>query len=393
MKVKGKKNGKSRAAESVREDVAPYMTAQKKADTLLPYTSFRIQRFRCLKEITLEPLEQVNLITGKNDVGKTTLLEALFLHIGEINPELALRIDNWRGLSLEMFSSWRSLFWQFEDNKSIELTATTIKDIKRTLTITVKAAEATVIEELSPKEGADFIRSSGIEISFDYAAEKGKSAKVVAVPYQVGQGDLLRFELRMKTPARRPASLRGIFLHSRGIPNAVEENRRFSQLIMKKRDHLLLEALQVIEPRLEKIEILSSQGKPMMWGNLKGNHEPVPLALFGDGTRRLASLILAIGEAQGGVVLVDEIENGVHHSVLKDMWRVVAETASLFNTQIFATTHSHECLVAAHEVYMEREHYRFRLHRLDRNNGEIRAVTYDKNSLEAALSMPLEVRG
>jgi len=90
---------------------------------------------------------------------------------------------------------------------------------------------------------------------------------------------------------------------------------------------------------------------------------------------------------------VDEIENGVHHSVLKDMWRVVAETASLFNTQIFATTHSHECLVAAHEVYMEREHYRFRLHRLDRNNGEIRAVTYDKNSLESALSMPLEVRG
>ena len=53
MKVKGKKNGKSRAAESVREDVAPYMTAQKKADTLLPYTSFRIQRFRCLKEITI----------------------------------------------------------------------------------------------------------------------------------------------------------------------------------------------------------------------------------------------------------------------------------------------------------------------------------------------------
>lgn len=391
MKIKEK--GRGGKIESVREDVAPFAAPLNNVETLLPYSSFHVRRFRCLKEIVIEPLEQVNLITGRNDVGKTTLLEALFLHIGETDPELALRIGNWRGLSLEMFSSWRSLFWQFEDDKSIELAATTIKGIKRSLTITAKPAEATVIEELSPKEGSDFIRSSGVEITFDYAAEKGKREKVVAVPYQVGQGDVLRFELRMKTPVRRNASLSGIFLNSRGIANVAEENRRFSQLIMKKRDHLLLDALQIIEPRLEKIEILSPQGAPMMWGHVKGCLEPIPLSLFGDGTRRLASLILAIGEAQGGVVLVDEIENGIHHSVLKDMWRVIAEAANLFNTQVFATTHSHECIVAAHEAYLEREHYRFRLHRLDRKNGDIRAVTYDRESLQGALSIPLEVRG
>ena len=145
MKTKEKGNGKGRKTESIREDVAPFTAQLKKVETLLPYASFHVRRFRCLKEITLEPLEQVNLITGKNDVGKTALLEALFLHIGETNPELALRIGNWRGLSLEMFSSWRSLFWQFDDNKSIELVATTIKGIKRSLTITVKAAEATII--------------------------------------------------------------------------------------------------------------------------------------------------------------------------------------------------------------------------------------------------------
>jgi hypothetical protein len=75
------------------------------------------------------------------------------------------------------------------------------------------------------------------------------------------------------------------------------------------------------------------------------------------------------------------------------MWRVAAAAASLFNTQVFAATHSHECLVAAHEAYMEREHYRFRFHRLDRKNGDIRAVTYDRDSLQGALSLPLEVRG
>ena len=85
----------------------------------------------------------------------------------------------------------------------------------------------------------------------------------------------------------------------------------------------------------------------MIWGDI-GLRELVPLAVMGDGMSRLARLVLAIADAPGGLVLVDEIETGLHHTVLSDVWRVVDEAARQFETQVVATTHSYECIRAAH---------------------------------------------
>lgn len=389
----GKKEKKGETV--LREKAVSYKSDSEQVHSLLRYKSFQVQNFRCLKKLTITPLEQVNLIAGMNNVGKTTLLEALFLHIGETNPELALRVNSWRGLGPEIDSPWRLLFWQFNDKFPIKITATTMLGKPCSLTISTKIAESKIVEELLPKKGTEFVKSSGVNIIFDYVNEDGKSRKVAGTPYLVGQGSVLRFELRM-SPPMSPSAFTGIFLNSalRAISAISDEDvNRFSQLRIKKRDNLVLDAMQLIEPRLERLEILSPQGATFIYGHLKDYDEPVPLPLLGDGTRRLASLILAICAAQSGIVLVDEIENGIHHSILKGMWSVVAEAASLFNTQVFATTHSQECVVAAHEAFQERNQYRFRLHRLDRLNGEIAAATYDRESLEGALSIPLEVRG
>jgi len=386
------KRQKKGEAPAVREKSASYKNDADTVQKLLRYKRFEVQNFRCIKKLAISPLEQVNLIAGMNNVGKTTLLEALFLHIGETNPELALRVNNWRGLGPEIESPWRQLFWQFNDKSPIKLTATTMLGKECSLTITTKLAESKVVEEILPKKGTEFVKSSGVNIVFDYVNEDGKSRKVMGTPFLIGQGNIVRFELRMSPPSL-PTRVTGIFLNS-GLKSVLDEDvNRFSQLRIKQRDKLLLDAMQLIEPRLERLEILSPQGTTLIYGYLKDYQEPVPMPLLGDGARRLASLILAICTAQGGVVLVDEIENGIHHSILKGMWNAVAESASLFNTQIYATTNSQECLVAAHEAFKERNAYRFRLHRLDRLNGEIAAATYDQESLEGALSIPLEVRG
>jgi AAA15 family ATPase/GTPase len=118
----------------------------------------------------------------------------------------------------------------------------------------------------------------------------------------------------------------------------------------------------------------------------------VPLSFMGEGMVRLASLVLAIGNAQKGVVLVDEIENGIHHSILLNMWQVIAEAARQFDTQVFATTHSLECIAAAHHAFAESERYDFRLHRLERRKETIHAITYDQETLAAAIETGLEVR-
>jgi AAA15 family ATPase/GTPase len=114
---------------------------------------------------------------------------------------------------------------------------------------------------------------------------------------------------------------------------------------------------------------------------------------MGDGMNRLARLVGAIGYAKGGVVLIDEIENGLHYSVLKDVWKAIGKAAREFNTQIFATTHSWECLVAAHQAFSEGEEYDFRLHRLERSSTDaIVAKTMDSEILETAIEQGWEMR-
>lgn len=61
-------------------------------------TSFTVENFRCFKKLTIEPLERINLIGGTNNVGKTTLLEAIYLHFGINNVELPLMLNENRGI-------------------------------------------------------------------------------------------------------------------------------------------------------------------------------------------------------------------------------------------------------------------------------------------------------
>jgi AAA15 family ATPase/GTPase len=132
-------------------------------------------------------------------------------------------------------------------------------------------------------------------------------------------------------------------------------------------------------------------GEPMLHGDI-GMGRLVPLPVMGEGMVRLASLVLHIGNAPNGVVLVDEMENGLHHSILPKVWRAIGEVAREFNTQVFATTHSLECIVAAHKAFAESGLYDFRLHRLERRKETIHTLTYDQEALEAAIGTGLEVR-
>jgi AAA15 family ATPase/GTPase len=92
------------------------------------------------------------------------------------------------------------------------------------------------------------------------------------------------------------------------------------------------------------------------------------------------------------VVLIDELENGIHHSVLTDVWTGIAEIAAKEDLQILATTHSSECIQAAHEVFQARNRYDFALHRLQMVKGEIQVVTHDQRMIEVAEKTEMEIR-
>jgi len=131
--------------------------------------------------------------------------------------------------------------------------------------------------------------------------------------------------------------------------------------------------------------------EPIINGDI-GMRELVPLPLMGEGMGRLLSIILAIANAKGGTILIDEIENGLHHSVLTDVWKAIADAARRSDVQIFATTHSYECIIAAHQAFETSEKDDFRYHRLERVKDKIQAITYDRENLAISEEMNLEMR-
>jgi hypothetical protein len=389
----GKKT--ARPAKGVSEKVAAYRVRADEGEPPLRYTRFKINNFRCFKTFEISPLSLVNLITGMNGVGKTTILEALFLHMGPMNPTLAWRVNMWRGLgSVEEWSGmlWRTLFWQFRTQSPIHLVGTDSQGRTRSLTVTIAPSSASLAEEMPVSIGSEFAKDLGHELILEYQDEKEEITTVRGIPEVAKRGDLLHFQLKTEPPVAK-APFPGIFLNSWHKGPGDVEVQRFSDLRIKHQDDVVLEVLKYMEPRLMRLEILSPQGASAIHGHLEGYDEPIPLSLLGDGVRRVTSLVLAIGSARGGTLLIDEIENGIHHSVMRSLWEAIGRAADLFNTQVIATTHSLECVSAAYEAFSMRRSYDLTLHRLDRMDGMVRAIAYDRESLEGALSIPMEVRG
>ena len=366
------------------------------------YTSFHIKNFRGFEDFELNDLARINLIAGRNNVGKTALLEALFIFSNPINPELTLAVNALRGMKQfrvefgkwQTRTPWDTLFPNFNTSHQIELDGThgklghwqlyisIVEDIDELATIGTISTQSDVDQEDNGSYRTDIFASDVVRV---IKMEVVRKDNAVSKHYMAIDNQGTRHSI----PTPILPEYQTVFVPSRERLDREDANR-FSDLKRQRNTDLLLKALQIIESRIEDLDFLSDG----IYGEVKGLEQLVPLSTMGDGVTRLMSLILAISHAPGGVVLIDEIENGLHHTVQIDVWKAIAKAAREFDVQIFATTHSLEMIRAAHEAFRDQEPYDFRLHRLDRSTktGEIYATTYDKESMEAAVELSAEVR-
>lgn len=124
---------------------------------------------------------------------------------------------------------------------------------------------------------------------------------------------------------------------------------------------------------------------------------PVPLGSMGDGMLRVLQIILKVFSAQGGFLLIDEFENGLHYSVQEKIWALIFKLAEQLNIQVFATTHSWDCIESFTKVaidYQGSEGVLFRMGRSVRtsDNGKVIATVFDENQLQNITQADVEVR-
>ncbi len=360
--------------------------------------SVRIKNFRGFQDLQVAPLERINLMAGRNNVGKTALLEAIFLHLGPTAPELGTRINQWRGIQqvgAELSESWGSLFYNLDSDGMIEIGSCDDKNQKRELTISLPETGTThfISQQSSevhllvpqPIEGTITTGKVKRELLFSFRNGAGQTSRtrVQVVSDGSTQSWKIEYERSVETPL-------GVFIATR-LRSPQEDAERYSKLAEISQDDLVLATLRLLEPRLRRLTVLFKNGMPLIHGDV-GLGRLLPLPYMGEGIARLLALWLAIATAPQGIILVDEIENGFHSSTIKKIWKALSKAARQFDAQIFATTHNWECIKAAHEAFEEMEPYDFALHRLDRIGEDIQAVSYDRESLAAAIKAELEVR-
>ncbi len=358
------------------------------------YKSFDIKNFKCFEHLKIDNLARVNLIAGKNNVGKTALLEALYIHTGAYNPGLAIVLKSFRGHEhikpesiLEARSFWGLLFTGFDTTKEIELVAGEVSREPRSLHLrlvrqpddvsAMPSEERITIDDYSNV----YVRGRPMVLELEYN-QAGNHGKHWLVPRD-GHPEV-------QPPPPLPP-FRATFLLARKGADHAKHAGMFGKLRRKSGHPPLVQALKILEPRLADLTVIPGDAGDMIHGDI-GLRETMALADMGGGMVRLASLLLAIADVSEGAVFIDEIENGLHYSVLEDVWRAIGEAARQFNVQVFATTHSRECVGAATEAFKESKSNELAFYRLVWVDGKIDATRYDSESLSDAIETGWEVR-
>ncbi len=355
---------------------------------------FLVNNFRCFAGLHLKDLARVNLIAGKNNTGKTALLEAIHLHDNPANWQLPVDINRARGIrepsrALEDVCAW--LFYRGHIPSGLSLESHDEKGVTRTLTMYI-------LDPASARER--FPEAEKALASLIGPSLKGSLSRLILKFEQTNEPERISIGVAGEIvggghggiwiDARIPRNIPDVFLTSGGA-SAMQDVGFFGELEKTKRQQEILPALQIVEPCLQHLSLVPLAGESVIHGDV-GLPLLVPVPFMGEGVRRVLSLVLAIANAPGGVVLIDEIENGLHYSVQKKVWQVIAQAARQANVQVFATTHSWECIRWAHEAFSESEEYDFRLFRLDRTDGDVSVSSYDRERIESALFNAVEMR-
>ncbi len=340
-----------------------------------------IENFKSLKKIEFDNVKRVNLIGGRNNSGKSTLLEAVFFFFDRLSADQTMRHLAWRGiqkLDLEPEKMWSPLFYNFEMQNAIK--------IKISKEIMFVNSDKNYKPKLADKENNILLENVGnlsTQQNFSLSVKVSENNKELFKSYHTISG----LNIEKNTSKLEIAA----YLSGRTF-NAAELISEFNKTDEMGETGELVEALKIIDERVENLSLNMAGGVSVIYAKINGIDRKIPAALLGDGINRLLAIIIKIKTCKNGVVLIDEIENGFHYSTMTKIWELINKLSKKYNCQIFAATHSYECLKAAFDCF-ESSKDDFQYIRMAKSKtGEITPKIYDYDVLESAIENDLEVR-
>lgn len=307
-------------------------------------TSFSAENFRCFKRLNIKDLRTINIVVGSNASGKTALLEAIRLAAGGI-PQAVLIINQARGVpfmlpqnpSMEAFKAiWSNMFFSQNTDETILFSFVDSSLITRSLKISFDKAKA--FTSVLQDGGTGLSASNIVPLKFERTKDGTKSVAYATVNQQ-GVPHL------QALPELGPVI--GFYPHSQSAKQQ-ETAHLFSQLAVEGKEDTIVKTLQKIFPFIQGLSVFSLvPGQEAIYLSEYNSVKKIPAAMISAGVNKLLSLIIGIASHRKSVTLIDEIDNGFYFKTLPDIWSILLKLAKECEGQIFASTHSWECLKAA----------------------------------------------
>jgi AAA15 family ATPase/GTPase len=372
--------------------------------------SITIKNYRNLKDFKMNSLGRVNLITGKNNTGKSTLLEAIGIYAtgcdwlfinqlltdrGEYKSKESENKEAIENINIKTLSSLftdRTVGFEKQDAIIIESLKNSPTNPKTLLLSSISYRFVKFFEEII-KDNQGFSRVMR-QIIIDSQNQDLGSIKI-GVEVKVNNSSYIRY-LDEDLSSFRSGFTSGNkfqFIKTRNIDRDIN-GRLWDSIILTEKEKYVIDALKIIEPNTERIAYIeegSSERSAVI--KLSNNNNVVPLRSMGDGINRILTIILALVNADNGYLLVDEFENGLHHTIQEKLWEIIFLLSKTLNIQVFATTHSEDCIVGFGNVLNSLDNtFDGKLIRLDNDNGVIKQVEFDAKELKIATDNDIEIR-
>lgn len=391
--------------------------------------SLTIQNFRSLESLILPELGRINLLVGKNNSGKTSVLESLRVlsSRGAIKTliELAVeREDQVQDETLDEEVSIKRLISGIFKDHAIDAKEIFIGDSKGDTNLSLKRSQYVFLREETPnglfvgkrqllsddeitrlefEESEEVDIRDGLEISVN-----GRESELVRIDRAANRPSLDNVG-ESKEPVAACA-----FVPAQ--PKDVDELAiLWDQIALSDREQAVVKALKLIEPSIAALTFVEADPnmeeirrrllrRPRMISSkasrripivrLEGSNLRVPLRSMGDGLHRILDVVLRLVAIQDGFLLVDEFENGLHYSIHDRLWELVLKISTERSVQVFATTHSDDCVGAFSRVSLASEEagvlYRIARPTSDQNAHFVRR--YSEQTLLDAKEADVEVR-
>ena len=352
--------------------------------------SLKIKNFRILEDVTIEKLGHVNLIVGKNNSGKSTVLEALLLFATGFHSE-SVKFANSIKNSDRFFSKNSS------NKESISIENLLNSKNKTKLTENkVYIGESNNFLEFGYLDESEMEESTYFELYCDTPynhfndTKNGSTIRVISnFGLSIDENDRTQGHWKEEFPCG--------YVSTNPL-NIIQLAMEWDNIALTDNEELVLDMLKLIDSNIKRFAFLTHDNSNIRVPfALLDDNSRIPLHQMGDGVLRLLLIIMKVIKARDGFLLIDEFENGLHYSVQPKVWELIFELAHRFNIQVFATTHSWDCIESFAQVAKDRTDIEGLLFRMGHSvrksdKGKLIATVFDEDDLYNLTKMNIEVR-